>query len=780
MLFKNIFALTFLFALAFPVKSQTPDERLGNWQQENPIEKIYLQLDRKDYFAGQTCWFKGYFMADFLPSAKNSTLFAELINSSGHIISKKVLPVFGGITYGQIDIPDTLGTGTYRLRAYTPLMLNHSKEYLYSTAIRVYGKSSKNKTAIGQQGAITLSFFPEGGTLLAGVENNIAFKATNASGLPVNISAGIKDNTGALVTSIKSLHDGMGAFKLKPQAGSTYTADLNGQTFSLPVAGSNGSTVKITQADGNVQYNIQAAGGNTFTPSYLVGQMQHQVVIKQPLNNNLSGSINTAALHSGILQLTFFNHNGMPLAERLVFINNKEYKLNASLNKQAVSTKARGKNQYMINFSQPVEGNFSVSVTDDNMNEPGLRKDNIITSFLLTSDIPGYVHDPAFYFSDDANAQQALDLVMLTNGWRRFSWKQVSENKLPQPLYTDPGYISLSGQVSERGSKKSFAERDLLVWVASSDSGRALQMVKTDARGRFKMDSVIFFDKAKILFSDVMGSKSKFITVKLDTDSLYQTYNLPPLLLPTAVNTNTSLSANMQSAYSAYLKGSGVLLDNVNIEGRRLTLEELEKKYVSGLFAGNINARTINLTGQFVPQINIFEWLIGRVPSLNISSTSQFADHYRLSFRQQPVQLFLDEMQMQDASWISAIPPNQIALIKIYPQFIGARGNGPAIAVYTKRGDDLNEEMESTGDIIDYDGYSIIKEFYSPDYATPPDVNYLDHRLTLSWQPEVITDTSHTAIPVSFYNNDRAKKFKVVAEGITKDGKLLMVEEIVE
>src|SRR5690606_25347802 len=119
------FFLVFSF---FSAGAQLPEKTLESWHRVNPIEKLYLHLDRKDYFAGQTCWFKGYFIADFLPSARNSTLFAELLNPAGSVVAKKVLPVFNGITYGQLDIPDTLGTGTYRLRAYTPLMLNHNKD----------------------------------------------------------------------------------------------------------------------------------------------------------------------------------------------------------------------------------------------------------------------------------------------------------------------------------------------------------------------------------------------------------------------------------------------------------------------------------------------------------------------------------------------------------------------------------------------------------------------------------------------------------------------------
>src|SRR5690606_18016817 len=206
------------------------------------------------------------------------------------------------------------------------------------------------------------------------------------------------------------------------------------------------------------------------------------------IDTSLKGSIATDKLPSGVLQCTFFNKDGIPLAERLVFIDNQEYLVKASLQKEKIDLRPRRKNELSIHFAEPVEGNFSVAVTDNDFNEPGLRKENIISSLLLTSDIPGYVHHPAFYFSNHPAAKDALDLVMLTNGWRRFTWKQVADNNLPKPQYNDPGYISLSGKVNVRGSKKSFADRDLLVWVATSDSGRALQMVKTDAEGRFKMD----------------------------------------------------------------------------------------------------------------------------------------------------------------------------------------------------------------------------------------------------------------------------------------------------
>jgi len=81
---------------------------------------------------------------------------------------------------------------------------------------------------------------------------------------------------------------------------------------------------------------------------------------------------------------------------------------------------------------------------------------------------------------------------------------------------------------------------------------------------------------------------------------------------------------------------------------------------------------------------------------------------------------------------------------------------------------------------VDYDGYSIIKEFYQPDYSRPVENRFADYRLTLDWNPEIYVNGLNPVIPVRFYNNDRTKKFRVVAEGITSDGKLLMYESVIE
>ncbi|MEI9810344.1 MAG: hypothetical protein WDO16_22100 [Bacteroidota bacterium] len=147
---------------------------------------------------------------------------------------------------------------------------------------------------------------------------------------------------------------------------------------------------------------------------------------------------------------------------------------------------------------------------------------------LLTSDLKGYIHDPAYYFSANTDSvQNALDLVMMTNGWRRFRWNDILKDTVPKTKYADAGYITLAGKINLEGTKKPFADKELLTFIITADSSRNMQMLHTNTEGHFSLDSMVFYGNARILFSDIKGKKSKFIDVKLDGDSLHRHYSLP-------------------------------------------------------------------------------------------------------------------------------------------------------------------------------------------------------------------------------------------------------------
>jgi len=210
----------------------------------------------------------------------------------------------------------------------------------------------------------------------------------------------------------------------------------------------------------------------------------------------------------------------------------------------------------------------------------------------------------------------------------------------------------------------------------------------------------------------------------------------------------------------------------------------LEEKYASGLFSG-FSERTIDLvnTNEVITQENIFEYLSYRVPGLKV-----FRDgiDYSIYYRQGigtasamgliPMTLYLDEIET-DASFISSVPASQVAMVKVYSSFVGAAGNGAGgvLAVYIKKGTDIYNSASIT-DMVSYQGYSVIKEFYTPDYSVDiPATKKQDNRITLFWAPQIIVSSINGNIPFTFYNNDRTNQFTVVVEGMTMDGKLLQI-----
>ena len=240
--------------------------------------------------------------------------------------------------------------------------------------------------------------------------------------------------------------------------------------------------------------------------------------------------------------------------------------------------------------------------------------------------------------------------------------------------------------------------------------------------------------------------------------------------------------------YDAIARANGLMLPGITIKvHKRSPLEEVDEKYTTGFFSGDAN-RVIDLihNDEAMPYNNIFDYLQSRVVGLQIFKDGlDYSVFYRQvptasSMGNIPMTLYLDEVET-DVSYIASIPANQVALVKVYSTFAGASGNGPGgvLAVYTKKGSDYFNSS-STASFSIYNGYSVLKEFYAPDYKVQTAGNRPDIRITLDWRPGIYFNSVNPTIPVIFYNNDRTKRFKIVAEGMTTEGKLIMLEKIIE
>lgn len=367
------FLKMFLFALLLlgfteTMKAQDPEAALENIRLNYANEKIYLQYDKQSYVAGETIWFKAYLLSGFLPSNLSSTLFIELVNDSGRIIDKKILPIVNSAAAGNFNLSPDLQQANYTIRAYTARLLNFGQNHFYYKQLAVFNPSSI-MTAVNPEKEYSFDLFPESGNLIGGIKNVIAFKCTDQWGNPADAEGLIVNSAGATITNFSSLHDGMGKFEIVPAIGETYTAvSILGKTtnkkITLPPTLAMGTLLSIQKSNDKTYFyvNSETVSDEMFRPAFLLATMENTVIFKILLTaeqRNFKGIIPLADIPSGILQLTLFNNSNQPLAERLFFNRNKDFMASGNLKLDTVSTADRAKNVYSFELEDSVDGNFS-------------------------------------------------------------------------------------------------------------------------------------------------------------------------------------------------------------------------------------------------------------------------------------------------------------------------------------------------------------------------------------------------------------------------------------
>jgi hypothetical protein len=221
---------------------------LNNNAEKNPVEKVYLHLDKPFYAAGDDIWFKAYLTAGsrHVLSGISGILYVELINPANAIEQYIKLPVVSGLTWGDFKLPDTLKAGNYRVRAYTNWMRNAGADYFFDQPVKIgnavfsdnqLNENQKHKQAkkLAKQAEspkpmsekMDVQFFPESGSLVFGINSEVAFKAVGDDGLGKAVQGVILDGQGQEIAKFATQHSGMGEFNLLPLIGKTYKALIN-------------------------------------------------------------------------------------------------------------------------------------------------------------------------------------------------------------------------------------------------------------------------------------------------------------------------------------------------------------------------------------------------------------------------------------------------------------------------------------------------------------------------------------------------------------------------
>jgi TonB-dependent SusC/RagA subfamily outer membrane receptor len=884
---KYTLALSLLLSLSIFAAFRIEDDpfslllkKMENYNKKNFQEKVHLHLDKPFYAIGDDIWFKAYVVntLDGSPSDVSKILYVELINESDSIKKQLLLPVTGGITWGDFKLTDSLSEGNYRIRAYTQWMRNAGPEFLYDKTIKIgnawankvftkanyaysnddkgqkvnttlkftdkngapyanqdvsyvvqldfknveKGKATTNSNGevnfafvnagnnITQPGKITatltlpdkkkvvkvipvtatsnniaVQFFPEGGNLVAGIPSKIGIKAVSSNGLGKDVSGTIVDQKGTEVTTFSSTYLGMGNFILNPQPGQAYTAvikhaDGSTQRVDLPKVMPSGYIVAVNNMD------TAKINAKVYLSEDLIGKGELKLVAQH------SGSVYAVAriksdkqlasvaipkkdLPAGIIQLTLFNETNNPVAERLVFVKIAAETIDLQLSSANKEYKAREK--VTIDLTANVNGkatmgSFSVSVTNNAVVKPDPdHESNIFSTLLLTSDLPGYIEKPNHYFLDDSKTtQQELDNLMLTQGWRRFLWKNVINNQAPIIRYQPEKSLVISGTLLTLGGKPITRGK---VSLFSSSGGILAIDTLSDENGRFVFDNLVFGDSTKFIVQGRTEKNKKNTEIKMDI--------IPGQIVTRNKNTG-DIEVNVNEAIASYVQKSDNYFEELTKRGvlqRTLLLEEVnivQKKNPaknSANLNGAGNADAIITADQLGTCYTLAQCLQGRVAGLIFRNGLPYLMR---NSGGGPMQIILDGMYVS-SDYLDIINVQDVETIEVLKSgsnlsIYGSRGGSGILIITTKRGGGYNYNGYAAG-IITYNpkGYSYSREFYSPKYDVENASKAPDLRTTIYWNPQIITDAAGKG-KFDYFNSDETGTYRVLVEGINATGQL--------
>ena len=349
---------------------------------------------------------------------------------------------------------------------------------------------------------VDLSFYPEGGDPVAGLPTRIAFKALNEHQKPADIEGRVVDASGKVVTTFSSFHQGMGAFAL-PDGNTkdlkveiTKPAGITKQ-YTLPESLPKGYAMEVGRQNGNeLPVTLRSTHNTDLT---LIGKIHDQVLFARQFRVS-EGAVNVKVplenFPPGVAQFTVFDNREIARAERLTFVNrDKQLKVEISTDKESYLPREKVTATVRVTDEQgiPMPAQLSVSVVDDKLlSFADDRSGNILSHLLLESDVRGEVEEPAFYFDpEEEKAEQALEYVMMTSGWRRFTWEKVMSGD--QPTYELPEQAVLSGVVYNMKNQR--AENVTVELVGTG------QKVRTDKQGVYTIRNADLSEVRTLKFS---------------------------------------------------------------------------------------------------------------------------------------------------------------------------------------------------------------------------------------------------------------------------------------
>ena len=462
-------------------------QRAMRFNQAAPQEKVYLHFDNTGYFKGETIRFKAYVkrMDSDQPSNISTVLYVELVNPIGDVCERRTLKVEKGMADGDILLDSIVGgSGFYEVRAFTRYMSNWGTPAAFSRVFPIFNKPKTEgnytnavidkvsfrhrlpNTRVDENGKVaesttdmamnSVKFYPEGGGLVNGLKSRVAFSVTSKDGKHVATKGNLLNAQKQKIGTVETDESGRGVFEVVPKSASealfVQLPDEKGKMkeYQLPDAQQEGCVLTLDMMDDTeITASIHASAG---VQGRLLGYvlmhngsiLECDTMTAQP---SMVKRFDKLSLPGGVSQFTLFSSEGRILAERLFFL----MPFASESDSIYVTTALRSLSpccKVELDLQAAPNSSISFSAMDAATMTNG-KEGNMKTWMLLSSEVSGYIDSPDYYFeSDDVAHRRAADLLMMTQGWRRYDWQLMSGQKVLEKV--EP-IVRMVAKASEKG-----------------------------------------------------------------------------------------------------------------------------------------------------------------------------------------------------------------------------------------------------------------------------------------------------------------------------------------
>jgi hypothetical protein len=768
-------------------------------------EKVYLHTDRTYYNSGDDIWFKSYVTdaSNDKPSPIARNLHVELISSTSELIQSRVLRIEAGTGNGDFHLSDSLPSGRYTLRAYTNYMRNFDDHFFFNKGIVVVNPADRGNELIDSikqvENKLDVSFYPEGGSLVDNVQSVVAFKAVDATGKGCDITGELYSSSGELITRFESTHLGMGLFTLKPIPGISYYAIMKNNAgaeskTTLPKSFPKGSTISTFVTVDNkllltVSLNEETLLSLKSSDLILTFSSRNLVIYTAKiqiggLQNNYI--IPVDKLSGGILKVTVTKSDGLPLSERLIYLekHNKVF-LNVVTDKNEYTPREKVIIGLSLSGSESVqEGTtLSISVVEKSFTDASLYPTTIASWFLLESDVRGPVEEPSYYFDpQNKNRLQDLDLLLLTQGWRDFQWKYDSLS-----AFSSEKGFTISGKVKRIIGDKPYEDAKLNVGIFGDNTSQ-VTTGKTDSMGVFRIEGIEFSGR-KNLFISATG-KNEVPVGRIFLDPLYyrpaEIEDIVPsfttkILKPEIYNDLRQDVITKIALKKKYKLNDTIDIGEVIVTARKPDPPETIKVKESRRVYGTPDKEVIITPAMDNFAGDVFSLISGRFVGVQVKRKGM--ESVSVIIRGQKgtdgssALILLDGFEVLPQDIVTSVLPlpvnmiDRIDVLNASPLY-GMRGANGVVNIITRSTGPrrLPIELGPNSKNVVINGYDRPRIFYSPKHNIPSgSAEVPDIRTTIFWEPNIKIGKSGNA-KLEYFNADNSTSITVIVEGITREG----------